>query len=139
MLSLRSRLQTALVLAVMASPAVAVADPCTAPLPKRGAIISGQVRYVGDGDSLCIGPSSDPSTWVEIRIADFYAPELNASGGREAKASLERLALGRPLRCLAGKRSFDRVVAQCALYGEPLGRRLRDQGTSEGGRGFQPR
>lgn len=30
----------------------ALADPCTAPLPSRGTDFSGQVRYVGDGDSL---------------------------------------------------------------------------------------
>lgn len=70
----------------------ALADPCTGPLPKEGARFSGVVRYVGDGDGLCVGASSDPSTWIEVRLADFYAPELHDPGGAEAKAALARLA-----------------------------------------------
>jgi hypothetical protein len=43
-------------MALAAFPSVAHADPCTAPLPARGTVFSGVVRYIGDGDSLCIGP-----------------------------------------------------------------------------------
>lgn len=36
------------------------ADPCEAPLPtEAGAVFSGEVRYVGDGDSLCVGSTGD--------------------------------------------------------------------------------
>lgn len=119
----------------------ALADPCRAPLPNRaGQVFSGQVRYVGDGDSLCIGPTSDPATWIEVRLADFDAPELSAPGGREAKARLQALTIRRPLRCTAvrGRQGavtvYDRVIGACTLEGRPVGDLLRAQGGPRGGR-----
>jgi endonuclease YncB( thermonuclease family) len=114
---------------------VALADPCGGPLPPRGAVFSGQVRYVGDGDSLCVGTTGDPNTWIEVRLADFYAPELHEPGGLMAKTELSRIALGRTLQCEAGKRSYDRVVAQCVLSGSRVGDLMRRAGVLEGGRG----
>jgi endonuclease YncB( thermonuclease family) len=113
----------------------AQADPCTASLPSPGTNFSGQVRYVGDGDSLCIGPSSDSGTWIEVRIADFYAPELHTPDGPKAKVTLERIAMGRSASCTAGKRSYDRVVAQCTIGGASIGELMRRAGVPEGGRG----
>lgn len=118
---------------VWASPAHA--DPCTGALPARGVTFSATVRYVGDGDSLCVGPAGRPDRWIEVRLADFYAAELNEPGGREAKRRLQRLAMGRALVCRAGRRSYDRVVANCRLKGRPLGALLRAAGGTEGGRG----
>lgn len=111
------------------------ADPCTAPLPTKGARFEGVVRYVGDGDSLCVGKSADPATWIEVRIADFYAPELSTPAGKAAKATLKRLAHGKPAHCVAGKRSYDRVVATCKINGQSLGQAMRAAGVAEGGRG----
>lgn len=113
----------------------AQADPCEGRLPAPGTSFSGQVRYVGDGDSLCVGTSSDPSTWIEVRVADFYAPELQSAAGPQAKAALARITLGRTLQCQAGKRSYDRVVAQCTLGGTSVGDLMRRAGVQEGGRG----
>ena len=113
----------------------ALADPCEGKLPARGTQFSGVVRYVGDGDSLCVGPARQPDRWIEIRLADFYARELNEPGGREARRALEKLTRGRTLLCRAGKRSYDRVVAHCTLGGVALGDRLRAAGVAEGGRG----
>lgn len=113
----------------------ALADPCTAPLPKAGTPFNGTVRYVGDGDSLCVGQSNSPNTWIEVRVADFYAPELHAPGGRNAKAALERIAMWKPAQCMAGKRSYDRVVAQCTIGGTSIGQLMRQAGIVEGGRG----
>lgn len=49
----------ALVLASLwASPALA--DPCEGPLPAKQASFTGVVRYVGDGDGLCVGPAGRP-------------------------------------------------------------------------------
>lgn len=125
-----------------ASPALA--DPCKAipdrgPAPdylKRGKTFSGPVVYVGDGDSICVsvGPRSGLD-WVEVRVADFYAPELAAPGGKEAKAAMERLAMGRSVQCVAGRQSYDRVVATCRLNGVSLGDLMRGAGVQEGGRG----
>lgn len=127
-MSLLSRITVLAVL--IATPALA--DPCEAPLPKPGQAFAGPVRYVGDGDSLCV---DGPTGLVEVRIADFYAPELHAPGGRQAKAALERIAMGRRVECRAGKRSYDRVVARCTLAGISLGDRMRRAGVQEGGRG----
>ena len=118
--------------------APAYADPCEGALPGRNTSFEGVVRYVGDGDGLCVGPAGRPDRWIEVRLADFYAPELHDRGGLEAKRRLERLVLGQPIRCRAGRRSYDRVVASCTLRGQPLGALLRAQGGVEGGRGWKP-
>lgn len=120
----------ALAIAMVAGPVLA--DPCDAPLPKRGQAFAGPVRYVGDGYSLCV---DGPTGLVEVRIADFYAPELHAPGGREAKAALTSIAMGRQVECRAGRRSYDRVVARCTLGGVSLGDRMRRAGIAEGGNG----
>lgn len=74
------------------APAVAHADPCEGRLPDRaGATFSGLVRYIGDGDSLCVGPSSDPSTWIEVRLSDFDAPELHSPTGRADRDRLSAM------------------------------------------------
>ncbi|WP_293462986.1 hypothetical protein [Phenylobacterium sp.] len=87
---------------------------------------------MGDGDSLCV---ADARGLIEVRLADFYAPELNKPGGRQAKAALERIAMGRQVTCKAGRRSYDRVVARCTLGGISLGDRMRRAGVEEGGNG----
>ena len=118
-----------------AYPNVAYADPCSAPLPPEGSSFEGTVRYVGDGDSMCVGNSSDSRTWIEVRVADFYAPELSSPGGANAKSTLERIAYGRDVQGRAGRRSYDRVVAQCTLGGSSIGDLMRRAGIPEGGRG----
>lgn len=102
---------------------------------RRGATFSGPVVYVGDGDSLCVGLGPRPDRWVEVRLADVYAPELRAPQGARAKAILETLTRGRRLDCVAQHRSYDRVVATCRLDGRLLSDRLRAAGAPEGGRG----
>lgn len=121
----------------------AKADPCKAipdhgPLPAylaSGSQFSGPVTYVGDGDSLCVALGPSPSQWVEVRLADFYAPELHEPGGEAAKAALRRLTLHQWVSCFAGRRSYDRVVSRCTLNGRDLGDAMRSSGTREGGRG----
>lgn len=121
----------------------ALADPCKAIPDKgampsylsRGATFSGPVTYVGDADSLCVGRSASPDQWVEVRLADFYGPELHAPGGREAKAALEAIAMGKTARCIAERRSYDRVVARCRINGTSIGDLMRRAGVPEGGRG----
>ena len=121
----------------------ALADPCKAipdrgPMPPQlapGSRFAGPVAYVGDGDSLCVAIGQGQGAWVEVRLADFYAPELAAPGGRQAKAALERIAMGRRVECVAQHRSYDRVVSRCTLGGVSLGDRMRAAGVSEGGNG----
>lgn len=119
--------------------APAHADPCEGPLPAAGTRFSGVVRYVGDGDGLCLGPANRPERWVEVRLGDFYAPELRAPGGAAARQRLVRLVMGKTLSCRAGRISYDRVIGYCTLDGVPLGELLRRAGGSQGGRGWRPK
>lgn len=122
------------------APAVAHADPCEGRLPSHaGDTFSGVVRYIGDGDSLCLGPSTDPATWVEVRLSDFDAPELHSPTGRADRDRLSRLVRGRVLTCIAvrGRNGrvivYDRVIASCRLNGRTVGDLLRAAGGREGG------
>ncbi len=147
MTALGSRCALAVLFLAFASPVLA--DPCKAipdrgPAPtwaKAGYTITGAVRHVGDGDSLCVSPSSDPRTWVEIRLADFYAPELSEPGGRAARDAMIRITRGRQVTCRAvrgdGGRvvSYDRLIASCRIGGTGLGDLMRRAGIQEGGRG----
>lgn len=116
--------------------APALADPCEAALPAKGTTFAGVVRYVGDGDCLCVGPTGRPDRWIEVRLADIYAPELHDVGGREAKRRLEGIVIGKLLVCRGGRRSYDRVIGACTLGGRPLGTLSREAGGIEGGRGW---
>ena len=121
--------------------APALADPCEGRLPSRpDECFAGQVRYVGDGDSLCIGRSPDPAEWIEVRLADFDAPELHEPQGEQTKRFLAALVLGHEAVCSArpGRSgrviSYDRVIALCRVDGVPIGTLLRRAGAPEGGR-----
>ncbi len=125
----------------------AAADPCKAipdkgPAPawiKPGARFSGVVRYIVDGDGLCVGKTADPGTWVEVRLADFDAPEMQTAEGRAAKSALSSLVDGRVINCTvtAGRygrsTSYDRIIAVCAYRGVELGDRMRRLGVQPGG------
>ncbi len=131
----------AVAVALFLMPVAARADPCEGPLPTvAGRTFSGPVRYVGDGDSLCVGRSANPKSWIEVRLADFDAPELKDAGGARAKAMLKRVTRGRQLVCRAtpGRSGrvvvYDRVIAACTLGGRRLGDLLRAAGGAEGGR-----
>jgi micrococcal nuclease len=140
---MRSDCYPLLGLAGLALASPAAADPCRAipdkgPMPaflKPGSTFSGPVTYVGDGDSLCVAVGASPADWVEVRVSDFYAPELNAPGGQEAKAALERIAKGQRVECGALRQSYDRVVARCTITGRSLGDLMRSAGVREGGNG----
>jgi endonuclease YncB( thermonuclease family) len=122
----------------------AKADPCKAipdrgPMPSylhRDAHFAGPVVYVGDGDSLGVSVGQGPENWVEIRLEDFYAPELHSPTGPDAKAALERVAMGRNADCIADHKSYDRVVATCRIGGRSIGDLLRTVGGAEGGNGY---
>jgi hypothetical protein len=131
----------------MGSVSAAAADPCNAipdkgPAPawiKSGARFSGVVRYVVDGDGFCVGGTVDPATWIEVRLADFSAPELTSPEGKGAKAVLAGLVFQRPVECIvrAGRNgrtiSYDRVIAVCSASGRGLAAQLRAAGVQEGG------
>lgn len=140
-------LASVILLTALAWGGTAAADPCTAipangPMPSYlapGSRFSGPVTYIGDGDSLCVAVGGDQSSWVEVRLSDFYAPELTAPGGAEARAALESVALWKRASCTAGKRTYDRVAAQCSIDGRSIASSLRAAGVKEGGNGRKPR
>jgi endonuclease YncB( thermonuclease family) len=127
-------------LALLCPIAPAHADPCEAPLPSQAGVrFSGVVQYVGDGDGLCVGKTADPREWIEVRLADFNAPELHQPGGAAAKAALERITLHHEVICTTergrGGRviSYDRVIARCRIGPDSIGDLLRRTGVTEGG------
>jgi len=122
----------ALAAAVVASASSAIADPCEAPLPEKGATFKGEVTYIVDGDCMCVGKDQGG---IEVRLADFNACELNEEGGQAAKENLRKIVFGKQVECVAGKRSYDRVIAHCVVDGQRVGDVLRRAGTCEGGRG----
>jgi micrococcal nuclease len=130
-------------IALLGAASPALADPCEAipehgPLPAYlapGSQFTGPVVYVGDGDSLCVATGPSKGEWVEVRLADFYAPELHGPGGPEAKAALHQIAMGRRASCTADHRSYDRIVAYCTIAGVSIGDRMRQAGIREGGNG----
>jgi len=116
------------------------ADPCEAPLPiESGATFTGAIKYVGDGDSLCVGASKDGKHWIEVRLADFDAPELSTREGKTAKAILEREAIGKEVTCTVTKGrsgktiTYDRVLAVCRAGGVTIGDLMRRAGAPGGG------
>lgn len=147
--ALRLPLATLAALGTLAIGSAALADPCKAipdqgPAPawaKAGHVVSGTVRYVADGDSLCVGSTSNAQSWVEIRLADFDAPELRSTDGPEAKRTLERITQGRQVVCTAlrGRNgrvvSYDRLIAVCRINGASIGDLMRRAGVREGGNG----
>ncbi|MGX1801850.1 thermonuclease family protein, partial [Brevundimonas naejangsanensis] len=135
-------LRIALIAAAVLFATPVLADPCKripnrGPMPPElapGRTFAGPVVYVGDGDSLCVEtiPRRGGDGWVEVRLADFYAPELSEPGGRAARDALNDIAMRRRVSCTAGRRSYDRVVARCTLTGVSLGDLLRRRGVREG-------
>ncbi len=126
--------------ALLLAPTAARADPCEGRLPERvGEPFAGIVRYVGDGDSLCLGNTTDPAAWIEVRLSDFDAAELHSPAGRADRERLIRVVGRRWLDCTAvrGRNGrvivYDRVVASCRLNGRPVGDLLRAAGGREGG------
>jgi endonuclease YncB( thermonuclease family) len=130
-------------LASLAAAGGARADPCEA-VAATGSVLaelgfgqtfSGEVVHVIDGDSLCVAIGAGPQGWVEVRLADFDAPESRDPAGPRAKAALERVAAGREVVCVAGLRTYDRVAGTCRIEGRPIGDLLRLAGAASGGRG----
>lgn len=49
------------------------------------------MRYVGDGDSDSpLGNTTDPATWIEVRLSDFDV-ELQSAAGRADRERLIRV------------------------------------------------
>lgn len=124
----------------LAWPAIAVADPCEGVLPRNAGVrFTGTVRYVVDGDGFCVGASADPSTWIEVRTADFNAAEYSTREGRDGQRLAQAALMGQPIVCTstAGRSgrviTYDRVLAVCSVRGRRVRDILRAAGVAEGG------
>ena len=94
-----------LALALLIS-STALADPTT---------ITGQVTKVRDGDTIEVGR-------IPIRLNGVSAPEMNEPLGRQSKAFMTDLVIGKRLRCeLNGEKTHDRFVGVCYLDGQDIG------------------
>lgn len=85
--------------------------------------------------------NSGGSTWIEVRIMDFSAPELDDPGGADARGTLRRLVLNREAQCVVtpgrtGTHSYDRTHAICRAGGggRTIGDLMREAEAPEGGR-----
>ena len=139
---IRTILVAALLVAASAALAApdAFADPCTAKLPsKEGATFTGKVRHIVDGDGFCVGISSDPKTWIEVRMADFNGPELSTPEGKRGKAILASKIAGKEVSCTTAKgrngktTTYDRVLARCKLGSDAISGILRAAKDPQGG------
>jgi endonuclease YncB( thermonuclease family) len=97
----------------------AYADPCRAPLPtQEGTLFTGTVTHIIDGDSLCVSVPGQRSS-IEVRLADYDAPELNTSAGQNAYKLAIIKWLDMPVTCRVTRgrngqtTSYDRVIATC--------------------------
>ena len=76
-------------------------------------VVKEKVTKVIDGDTF-------DTAERRIRLARVYAPELNKSGGEEAKRKLESLIDGKEVSILAVSVSYGRIVAEIELDGKSV-------------------
>ncbi len=106
-------------------------DACRGPLPPVGVRFSGVVTWVGDGDMVCVGPDRDRR--IEVRVADFNAPELSEPNGKLARDALREIAMNKFVECEGSHYNQDRIVAICKIGGRSLGELMREKRIREGG------
>lgn len=106
-------------------------DACRGPLPPVREKFSGVVTWVGDGDMVCVGPDRDLR--IEVRVADFNAPELNEQNGKLARDALREIAMNKFVECEGSHYNHDRIVAVCKIGGRSLGELMREKRVPEGG------
>jgi endonuclease YncB( thermonuclease family) len=117
---------SALACAVLCA-ALVLLPGAAAAAPQPGGVIEGTVSHVSDGDTLTFSaPGRAP---IVVRLRDIDAPEICQPWGREAKAALADLALGKPAQLrTAGRDSHGRTVGSVRVDEVDLGRRLVEDG-----------
>ncbi|MEM8498703.1 MAG: thermonuclease family protein [Pseudomonadota bacterium] len=93
-----------------------------------GQVIEGKTDRVVDGDSLYLRGHKK-----QIRLWAVDAPETNEAGYNAARSQLERLALGKHLRCqIQDIDKYGRTVARCEdKSGKDLNRAMLTSGTAQ--------
>jgi micrococcal nuclease len=72
-------------------------------------VIQGQATVI-DGDTIRVAGA-------KVRLEGVDAEELNEPNGYSAKAAMEAIIAGKPVRCtLSGAKSYDREVGTCENF-----------------------
>lgn len=82
----------------------------------------GIVTSVTDGDTLWVRIADQSRKPIKVRLRGIDAPEICQAGGAEAKASLQRKVLHRPVRIEPVARdTYRRTVADVWIDGQDVG------------------
>ncbi len=85
-------------------------------------VVEGHVTKIRDGDTIEIGP-------IAIRLNGVSAPEIGEALGKQSKAFIYRLIMGKRIRCeLNGEKTYDRLVGKCFFQGQDIGAELISSG-----------
>lgn len=95
--------------------------------PREPEVLTGRVARVGDGDTFDLEVAGRPR--LRVRLQGIDAPELSQDHGREAKAALEALVLGREVQVRASRRDrHGRQTGVVLLEGRDLNQLLVAEG-----------
>jgi endonuclease YncB( thermonuclease family) len=88
----------------------------------RGAVVSGKVTYVFDGDTIALGN-------LRVRISNLDAYEMDTKRGRQQGAYVRKMLLNKHVQVqLEGRRSYNREVGRVFLNGQDVGEYLIRRG-----------
>ena len=103
------------------APVLLVGPPAAGAECPRGSLAT-DVTRVSDGVSIDVGG-------VPIRLQGLVAPKVSDPGGERAALAMEKLVLGREIRCeLDGGHVDDRCTGVCYLDGKDIGETMVRQG-----------
>lgn len=102
---------------------LACLDAASRRVQQEPGVLTGRVVRVGDGDTLDLEVPGRPR--LRVRLQGIDAPELAQDHGREAKAALETLALGREVQVRTGRKdAHNRHLGVVLLNGRDLNQAL---------------
>lgn len=93
--------------------------------PTTDHIVSGEVTYVVDGDTLDVDKT-------RVRLWGINTPERGEAGYEDAKEFLKNITLNATLKCMAFYYDrWKRTVASCEVNGQDIGRIMVLAGMAE--------
>lgn len=102
---------------------LACLDAAPRSLQREPEMLTGRVARVGDGDTLDLEAPGHPR--LRIRLQGIDAPELAQEHGREAKAALESMVMGREVQVRCGRKdAHNRRLGVVLLGGRDVNQAL---------------